>query len=305
MSTPGEILEKATRLAKDGKFEQAYDLFVKAYEKDPECIQALYGQGAVLYKNKNYAQAREVFSRVLDKDPFHSRAVKYLHRCDDALEQMGCSASPPPLPLQSSQMPPQTIDNAETADTFHAPTQPSQPTVAMPSVFSQAQLKRPATPATPEQPESNLIQRYRVFIVNSLLILLLIAIAIPLITYFRSEKRPEISFLQGSGPEQIQDESIVEQQMQESRVPALTGGQITIVPLLFYVFGGILVIPTYLAFLIAALQDGIFKGLFFFCCSCYAVWYVLLEYKSQNKWLYVAIFIAGQILLSIARLMSH
>lgn len=60
-----------------GKVERDYD------------INVLFEQGKVFYAHKRYMEARDAFERILVKDPYDSRAIRYLRKINDNLYDVG------------------------------------------------------------------------------------------------------------------------------------------------------------------------------------------------------------------------
>jgi len=52
-------------------------------------VNVLYEQGKVFYAHKRYMEARDAFERILVKDPYDSRAIRYLRKLSDNLFDVG------------------------------------------------------------------------------------------------------------------------------------------------------------------------------------------------------------------------
>ena len=52
-------------------------------------VNVLYEQGKVFYAHKRYMEARDAFERILVKDPYDSRAIRYLRKINDNLYDVG------------------------------------------------------------------------------------------------------------------------------------------------------------------------------------------------------------------------
>ncbi len=57
-------------------------------ERDND-VNVLYEQGKVFYTNQRYMEARDTFERILIKDPYDSRAIRYLRKINDNLYDVG------------------------------------------------------------------------------------------------------------------------------------------------------------------------------------------------------------------------
>ena len=76
-----------------------------------------------------------------------------------------------------------------------------------------------------------------------------------------------------------------------------------VVLLLLAGLAGIAGIICWIVILIEAFQDELWKGVLFFLCGLYALYYALFEFEHENKWLLViGAFGGGAIATGIAGL---
>jgi len=264
MQTPQQIADHGFELAKQGNLDEAYRCFEKAHIMDHECYDALYGQGAVWYKRGDYYKAREYFTRVLDGDPTHIRAQKYLQRSEEKIQTAAAEGKPLYEPETTEESTPSFGDTTPEPDVPTFGTKPAEP---------------------PSQEPESWFKRHKMIVIGVALVIFLILVAVPV-----------VNFLSDSG---LPEPATVDEGFTAARIPrsgSLFGTIISFIGMLTTLAMGIL-------FLIAAFQDALWKG-FLCCLSCgfYQVFFLLFEYKDPNKWTYVGLYFGGIFLMVIGNL---
>lgn len=345
------LLEKGYSLAREGKLDKALKYFETAFSEDPRCVDALYGQGAVHYRLGDHRRAQELFSRVLNMEPTHERAIKYLHRCEGEIEKAtprkateaasswndtiqwgGIESSRSVLEASDSRLTEEETSPLQANDT---PTQ-VQPSAEYPS--TDTEKTEPAI----QKPK----KAHKAVVSNPLRIMWICGINLILLIVFALFLYAAASIIRGSisdgvpkslSPGEVQyapgDESISSETGTESDVPPESlvldesdqpfeslfgetpedaeGSDVrerrrgeAVLPELLALLGLTLAILPYIGFVVSAFQEGVLKGWLFLCCGCYALWFILIEYKSESKWLHIGVYLLGCIIALVAHLLG-
>ena len=71
------LLDMASLLFQKGKTEEAVKIYNKIITLYPNCKEAYFNKGIIVYKQKLYPQAIELFSRAIEVDPMYGKAYLY------------------------------------------------------------------------------------------------------------------------------------------------------------------------------------------------------------------------------------
>lgn len=80
MGIDSEQLKQGVQLAREGRFDEALELFQHLAETSSDNPEPLYLAGACHFKKRNYAEARKLWEQVLRIDPNHSKAKDMLSK---------------------------------------------------------------------------------------------------------------------------------------------------------------------------------------------------------------------------------
>ncbi|HNT33610.1 MAG TPA: tetratricopeptide repeat protein [bacterium] len=337
------LTEKGFALAKEGKFEKALRHFETALTQDPRYVEAIYGQGAVHYKLRDFRRAREFFSQVLNFDPTHERSIKYLHRCDDQLEQASYGTGTGSVSSWGSSdvtlqwggiQKDQSLSDASDAGGSQAsntgvsdwgvsssvPEEESRlPVEPEPPQDSNRQTQAPKR--KPKAPIRNTRQMIWIFCVNAVLVVMLVSFLYGVAGLFRGEPQPKLLTPESSRdtePEsgesitlRIENDNVVgivqpepEESHPTEEKPSVQSDGSAVLPELLAILGLVLALPPYIGFLVSAFQESFLKGVLFLWCCCYSPWYIFVEYKSESKWLHIGVYLVGNILCLVAHLLG-
>lgn len=70
------LMEQAYEMLSQGFDEMAIHLYKKAIKQDPDNTTAMFGLAATYQKNMQLPQARSVYNKLLQQDPYHKAALK-------------------------------------------------------------------------------------------------------------------------------------------------------------------------------------------------------------------------------------